>query len=232
MDVEKLELLKLTNNFPRHIWLRRLSTLRRSTLFFESKTRSDGSCTIHEMREVKEHARIFGWHPRKQAHPERAFPSPEFNAIVDRQRQADKTIIHDSRQLHQSWEEGGERRADGRWKDTAQGPCLELLFPRVFTDERKRLNGQVGRRENDDTSFLPFAPSCVLANTLIRRRYASSTGCPKRDNLTNIPYEILTRSFLDKNFRRQSVIFKFFNRRCILRGNNFIKILLYYHGDP
>lgn len=47
----------------------------------------------------------------------------------------------------------------------------------MFTDERKRLNGQVGRLENDGTSFLPFAPSCS-------RERDSPQGVPKGDILT------------------------------------------------
>jgi hypothetical protein len=73
-----------------------------------------------------------------------------------------------SRQLYQSRQEGKE---EGRREVKGHGAeaCLELLFPYVFTDEPKRLNGQVGRRENDDASFLS------LANVPIRLFQKAST---------------------------------------------------------
>jgi len=97
----EIEIIKIEEykNFPRHIWLVPETFLRCIVTLFKSKMRSDSSyhnawdarwkSTLRFAADIRENKLILKEHSL-----------PEFDAIVDRQRQADKTIIHDSRQLH------------------------------------------------------------------------------------------------------------------------------------
>lgn len=138
-------------------------------------------------------------------------PSPWTFSWIDRDNQTRQsyTTRDNFTSIKESGREGGGQEPGGRTCGRTRGErtrrrraCLELLFPCVFTDERKRLNGQVGRRENDDTtsslpaSLLPFCRSTRLSRTL---RFATrSTGCPKKAPTYRVEFEFLISLFPTK----------------------------------
>lgn len=157
-----------------HLWIIFLSIIRLSLqfcmkLFFLEQ--NNHVWRSWRSRFVKKCVQIFGWHLKNKLPPkERPFTR------IQRNRESTAT----SRQDNHTWLEttlpvaGGRkrgRRANAGGERTRRRACLELLFLRVFTDERKRLNGQVG--ENDD----------ILPLSLSYFRFTLSYSCKYSDSL-------------------------------------------------
>lgn len=107
----------------------------------------------------------------------------------------------------------GREGPDGRWKDTAQGSASNY-YSRMFTDERKRLNGQVGR-ENDDASFL----SLILTSNW----FVCSTGCPKTASTSYEWYSALNVKtiFVERKFFWTSQFRKYLQNIRVSQMRNF-----------
>lgn len=180
---------------------------------------------MHEIQKRKSTFRFSTDTRENVPHPERAVLFAQIQR--DRQRQADKTIIHGSRQLYQSWEEGGGQTGSER---TRRWVPVSNYYSRVCLPTSG--NDLTGRSVVVKTTI---HPSCLLLHPVRANRIEHSDSpslypfhrVSQKGTIWQLQYStiwISIRSLLDEYFRYNATISEFFNTRYISRVNNFLQL--------